>query len=59
MIKNQKITKRAESPIINSVGHRPTRKYVDRIGRRPVLMMLGFQPIRSTQFVIQKNQKMK
>ena len=42
---NQKIIKRAESPVINSVGHRPAREYVDRIGRCPILMMSPIQGV--------------
>ena len=32
---NRKIIKRAESPVINSVGQRPAGECVDRIGRCP------------------------
>ena len=53
----QKIQKRAESPVINSVGHRPTKRGVYhpkpqrgvigmlpfQIGRCPILMIKPFQ----------------
>ena len=42
---NQKIIKRAESPVINLVGQRPTREYVVRIGQRPILMMSPIQGV--------------